>query len=220
MKETYDNEKIEKKHPYLISVEGWYCATPTIPPLFRDVMNLYKESKSPMKATRWLLKNKLINEREAVFLGEFLKLGITFKLSCRHNDLVRCRKSPHYNSCLRIDGRHSRQVAINVQDKDLAVLFVPDKAGHMQYRALVRLVSTGKGFGLFVYHGYGNSDRNAIINALQVLNVKIIDGEETNAFDRRNTKMYRSVSRYRLTQDWSDHTIRYKNAHLLIEGSK
>ena len=210
-----NEEKLSKKHPYLRSIEGWYKAEGVIPYAFQGVMRLYRESKSPMKATRWLLRNQYITYREAVVLGAHLNKEIVFKLSCRFNDLFRCRQSPHYHSCLA--GLYARQLPINIADKDLAVLYVPDKAGHMNYRALVRLVAVNTGFGLFVYHGYGNGDRGAILEALRKLNITIIDGDltyKTFGFG----KFYRSVSRCKKRQAWSDHQYTYNLGHLMIKG--
>ena len=213
-------DRLSKKHPFLMNLEGWYTAQPEVPWQYKAQYEQYLKSGSKMKATRWLLRNGLITEAETAILGEFLKnYAIDFKISCRHNDMERCKKSPHYISCL--NGMHHDQKLINIADTGLAIVYVPDKAGHMLYRFFVRLVIVRGELGLFAYKGYGNSNRDGILKTLRAL-LPVVEGVSIHEWQWRSsgvkTKFYRAISKRALKQAWSDSPVEIRGTSLYIKG--
>lgn len=110
---------IRKRNQALLDIEGWYETTPDLPPLYKPFVEEYYQSNSKLKFTRWLtrkmlqeyrksnsklkfvewLKHNVINNDDISAIGK-LKT-ISFKISCRHNDLLRIADTPHYHSCFK-----------------------------------------------------------------------------------------------------------------------
>lgn len=168
---------IRPRHPALLNLEGWYETEVVVPEKYQSLYQRYKESGSNLKITRWALRNGLLDEVGVSDLGKNLDTT-KFKLSCRHNDLLRLAETIHYASCM--DGVHNGQQQLQyLADPDMAVIFVPDAAGKYSWRCLARLVmdddegALGNGYafekrtyGLALYRVYGNGPSEAIYQAL------------------------------------------------------
>lgn len=162
---------IQTRHPQLLSIEGWYemdTDFTNLPNKYWKYLAEYNLAKTSLKFTRWLAKkevdNKIISD-----IGKYLS-SESFKLSCRHKDLLRLAETTHYNSCF----KHWRgvQQLRYLADPDMCVIFVPDAAGKYKWRALARLVvdpRNNDGFALCVYRSYGNANEQAIFKKLDTI---------------------------------------------------
>lgn len=154
---------IRHRHPALLALEGWYETDIVVPEKHQALYEEYKASGSSLKITRWALRAGKLDDSEASELGKNLETT-KFKLSCRHNDLIRLAETSHYRSCM--DGGYGQQQMQYLADPDIAVVFIPDAAGKYSWRSLARLVMEQEGFGLVMYRVYGNGPTEAIFQTL------------------------------------------------------
>lgn len=196
---------IRSRHSKLQEIEGWYKTEIIIPFYLQPTYQRYLESKSTLKFTRWLLRNTNYTEGEVSEIGKKLK-GHDFKISCRHNDLIRLGDTPHYRTCM-ADSKAFQQVHYLV-DPDVAIAYVSDAAGKFVWRALLRLVCDVDGsFALFCYRPYGNGNIDAIAEAItKHTGLKVI-----NAHVRADEFWYTSATKVGnpLIEKpyWSDHPV-------------
>lgn len=160
---------IRPRHPRLMNMEGWYNIIPAIrdviPPNLFSVLDEYEKTSKRTKFTKWALRSSLITQEQASEIGNYLE-PFRFKFSCRHNDLLRLSDTIHYRSCF--DKWRGSQQLRYLADPDIAIVFIPDKAGKYIWRTLVRLVLNpeAKGYALFVYRIYGNGPTNSVFSEL------------------------------------------------------
>lgn len=188
------HEKIDVKerHPVLRSLEGWYTTDSSIeslPPVYAPLVRLFRESKSTMKFTRWLERKNFLDHSGISELGKLLaSTTISFKISCRHADLLRLAETNHYFSCYQ-NWNGSQQLRY-LADPDMAVIYVPDKAGKYMWRALVRLMldpSDESKYVFAIYRAYGNSNAIAIHDRLnEILPLY----HQTTHLDRRYKRQF------------------------------
>jgi hypothetical protein len=175
-----DRLDVKGRHPSLASVEGWYQVDADLnglPVKYKPLVKQYVESGDRMKFTRWLAKHELLTQKELVELGPLLK-PVDFKISCRHNDLLRLAETSHYKSCFK-NWRGVQQLRY-LADPDIGVVYVPDKAGKFVWRALIRLMQDPnylEKYVFFLYKGYGNSNTYAICKKLNSIYPLYIQGE-------------------------------------------
>ena len=154
-----------ERHAVLQSLEGWYDAS-LLSTKWGKFVRLFQESGSPMKMSRWLVRNEHLTEIEAASLMKEIE-PTRFKFSCRHNDLLRLGETEHYKSCLNVAwGSWGHQMLPYLSDPCLAVVFIPDEKGDFKWRALVRLLKTGSEFVLGVHRRYGNGPELAVFAKL------------------------------------------------------
>lgn len=156
---------VRTRHVKLLEMEGWYNATPQLPPLYEYYYKQYKESKCKLKFTRWLLRNTLLEEKQVSAIGKML-VQTSFKLSCRHNDFLRLSDTPHFKSCLKDNNFYGRQRLHFLSDPDMALLYIPDASGKFVWRCLIRLVQYRDSLALVRYRVYGNGPSSSIFTEL------------------------------------------------------
>lgn len=163
---------IRARHAVLRKLEGWFSVQ-GIPedPEALDWLVQYHASGSPMTFTKWLSRVKKIDNVRLSVLGQQL-VALNVKLSCQHKDFLRLGMTNHYRSCMLDLQGHGRQQLQYLADPDVAVLFVPDRAGNYQWRSLLRLVyapfdlAKSNCYALVYYRVYGNGPSSAIFQAL------------------------------------------------------
>lgn len=205
---------IRPRNRILLNLEGWYeCyGSPefTLPYPFNIKYKEWMETGGRTKFTRWLLR-KGETQKTISALGSAFK-PISFKLSCRHNDLLRLAESPHYFSCFQ-NWRGTQQLKY-LADPDIGILYVPDKAGHYQWRALVRLMKNTKGELCFlVYRKYGNIWDNAIYERLNKIHTVYRSAKNIGMINRSlqdKIELLRSFTKHNNKEAvgrhvWSDH---------------
>lgn len=131
---------LRHRNSVLMGMEKWYS---TETPFDNLYYNYWKESGTSLKFTRWVSRNyPSVSPSELSEWGKILAASaFSFKLSCRHNDILRAGDSPHYKSCFRVNGVNASQPAhYATSDPDIAIVYVPDKAGNFLFRSYVRLV--------------------------------------------------------------------------------
>lgn len=202
---------IRCRHPALRAIEGWYQYLPDIPN--REIQCHYqewKESASNLKFTRWLMREKHVPNNVLSDIGKQLTSG-SFKFSCRHNDLMRLADTPHYISCLR--QQYRKQQLYFLADPDIAVCYIPDKAGKYLWRVLFRLVIDENRLALVAYRSYGNGQKWSIFRALEAATGLTIY-EAVVAGDKGKCPMIRNFSSPTVhnnlilnKQLWNDHLV-------------
>jgi hypothetical protein len=156
---------IRKRHPLLLSLEGWY--TTSIPEEYTDAYSKYQGSGSNLTFTRYALRHLDWTAEQAVEFGKVA--SVSFKFSCRHNDLLRMAESRHFVSCYRKTGTYQYMPMKFLADPDVAIVYIPDNSGKFKWRALIRLCKD-KGLPcLVMYKHYGNGPREEVIRTLNAL---------------------------------------------------
>jgi hypothetical protein len=205
-----DKLDIKPRHPALTAVEGWYTCSADLnglPYRYQHLVSQYKASESRLKFTRWLSRNDLLPHSEIVKIGELL-VDVTFKISCRHNDLVRLAETSHYESCFK--GWRGVQQLRYLADPDLAVVYVPDKSGKFMWRSLIRLMidpQNPNGFAFAIYKPYGNSNVLSIYKKLDSI-YPLYNQESRYSYNvERKTLSSASVHSNNIVgyHVWSDH---------------
>ena len=158
----------------LLDVEGWYEATSgRLPQRYQHALEAYRASSSTLKFTRWLARNHAeFSPADIAEVGKILATDkFSFKLSCRHQDLLRIGETKHYSVCTTPGKMYDRVPFCHIADPDMAVLYVPDKAGNFQWRALVRLMvpEGSKQPVLAMYRVYGSGSTEGVLNKLSEL---------------------------------------------------
>ena len=166
-----DDRKLDvrKRHSVLMNMEGWYDAFTdytSLPEPFATLYREYVSSGSSLKFTRWCSRNNLIEPSMISKLGKMLE-PVRFKLSCRHNDLLRLADTRHYKSCF--TGWRGVQQLRYLADPDIGVVFVPDASGKFMWRSVCRLIRYEGKYGLILQHRYGNSNELAIMDRLNTI---------------------------------------------------
>ncbi|MCK5021356.1 MAG: hypothetical protein KAS32_30370 [Candidatus Peribacteraceae bacterium] len=168
---TQQNLDIRRRHETLREVEGWYTATPEIGDALSDTVmranyEYYKKSESRLKFTRWLARKGMATQKELSALGKQVGKPFPFKVSCRHNDLLRLPETTHYYTCF--SGWRGAQQLRYLSDADLALVYVPDRRGEYKWRSLIRLVMLpdSEEYGWILYRSYGNASEMAVMRAL------------------------------------------------------
>ena len=187
-KPTQQSLDIRRRHATLREVEGWYTATPCMGDMITDYVmranyESYKEHNSDMRFTRWLARKGMATPKELSALGKLLGKPFSFKVSCRHNDLLRLPDTTHYRTCF--DGWRGGQQLRYLSDTDLAIVYVPDSRGDFKWRSLIRLVllPDSDEYGWILYRSYGNSNELAIMRALNEILPLYINYNFTNPPD-------------------------------------
>jgi hypothetical protein len=212
---------VRPRHKKLLEIEGWYEAPfqrDLVPADLLNAYDLWAAEGGRTKFTRWLLRRGRIDDKRASELGKVLK-PINFKLSCRHNDLLRLAETEHYRSCF-ASWRGAQQLRY-LADPDIAIVFVPDKAGKFLWRALVRLVICGGPtyYGLVVYRRYGDSNEAGIFRRLnQILPVFLAYQRGNGA--RNSSEQLRSatIANNEIIGKhvWSDHWAKLVNGRITM----
>ncbi len=147
--------KFKPRNPKLLEMEGWY-ETPRSP-----LYQMYQDSGSRIKFSSWLAKNGIDVGSK---LGKQLMVASVttkFKVTCRYHDILRCSsmyKNKYFTSCLNPDDKEANSNAPNRLRylrflPDVAMLYVPDKAGHIKSRAFFVLQPPNEySIGRFVIH--------------------------------------------------------------------
>ena len=143
----------------LRAIEGWY-RTPKSP-----LYEMYEASGCKLAFSKWLMKNG-INPGDKTGKAIISSLSFSFKVTCQYKDINRCSsmyKKEYFNSCLRPgecneDARAKYMRLI----PNLAMMYVPDKAGHIASRAFFVLVD-GK---IFPFRFYGDHNLQLAFDTL------------------------------------------------------
>ncbi len=198
---------IRPRHPKLMELEGWYDTNIILRDDYATWYQRYLDSGSRQKPTRWLSQHM-----PESFVSEFgKKLVITrFKLSCRHNDMIRLDETPHYKTCMNKAYSFGRQQLRYLGDPDIALIYVPDAAGKFVWRALVRLVMLERGYALVHYRIYGNGPTEAIFaklnESLPLYEAQDIRREKVNSQWLTSPTVHNNPSMLRAI--WTDHRVR------------
>lgn len=220
---------VRDRHIALQAVEGWYTVPSFIPENFAPLYKEWQSSLTQLKFTKWLIKNKHHNPDEVAKLGEMLvKETASFKISCRHNDLLRLADTPHYNSCLKSWGKQGAQQFYYLSDPDMALVYVPDKSGKFKWRCLLRLVFNpeGEGFSLLAYRPYGNFNESAVFGEInKILPLYIACGGVNNLGESKmDAKKLFSPTRHNnsliVKTIWSDHKADLIDQRFSMYGTK
>lgn len=212
---------LRRRHPKLRSLEGWYNASPLLSRRFHQLYNQFLElkiqNKTQLKFTKWLNRNSNLNIADIQEVGINIK-KTKFKISCDYNDILRVIESPHYKTCFNENIDKAKQLLKYLSDPDIAVIYVPDTAGHMKWRAFVRLIKMDSGkFGLLVYQWYGNANHKAILNKLsQIMPVFINTNNLKSSFELKSAS---KINNKNLKKNfWSDAYYRIKNNRFYFKG--
>ena len=199
---------VRPRNKKLLSLEGWYTAKvglETLPHEYNKLVKEYKGRPRSVSFTKWLSKSKKL-ENEVISETGKLLMSVTFKLSCRHKDLLRLSETKHYRSCFN-RWRGVQQLRF-LADPDIGVLYVPDASGKYLWRTLVRLMLHNSKHVLLTYKTYGNANESAIFNKMngiipvytataQYLDGRLWENDLVSATIHNNTVVGRHV--------WSDH---------------
>lgn len=160
---------------------GWYKIE------FNNNNDLYEEWKNlnnGMRFGKWLRKCKLIKDE---YLEEIINsVNIdSVKLSNSKSDILRIGKSKNYDSCL--GGIFNGQITHYIMDKDIYIVYAPDKSGDFLWRSVLRLSYDLDGSKCFIsYKPYGNGDSKLILNRLSsYLNMKIYPANDCKKDGKR-----------------------------------
>lgn len=231
---------IRRRHPVLRSVEGWYSMSSVITDIVTrdqsilDLRDQYTQSRTQQKFTRWLIRNKGLSENVVADIGKLTSdTGIKFRISCRHNDLLRLGETNHYDTCMN-QWRGVQQLRF-LADPDIAIVYVADAAGKFQWRSLLRLVLSPEGermkYSLLSYRPYGNALEFAILWWINKTVMPVYVARTATSLSCRVYLRDRQVTLYSATEVnnkcldrpvWSDHGANkdiLKN-RIRMEGSK
>lgn len=205
---------IRPRNGILKNLEGWYeCYGSPEGTLPYPLNEYYKEwlmDGARTKFTRWLLRRGE-TQKTVSSIGSSLQ-HINFKLSCRHNDLMRLAESPHYFSCFE-NWRGVQQLKY-LADPDIGIIYVPDAAGHYKWRALIRLMRNPKGELCFlIYRAYGNIWAESIFERLNQIYPVYRSAKNIEAISRslkEKIELLRSFTKHNNPKAvgvhvWSDH---------------
>ena len=219
---------VRSRNKVLLGLEGWYDCENKIQPEFfpekyRTMVNRYIESGETLKITRWLVRNNFLTIKNASEFGKLVPKPISFKISCRHKDLLRLAETNHYISCFGPLGESDPTGWQGVQqlrylaDPDISICYIPDKSGKYVWRTLLRLIFNpdGDGYAFVRYRPYGNANKHLIYKKLdEILPLY----EPVPSILRRRNKDNTLVSSPTIHnnpitnhQVWSDHWIIGKN---------
>ena len=215
---------IRKRHKILLGIEGWYEFDFQIKDLLSTrLYELFCACKPRVKLTKWLDRIGINPEIVSVIGG--LIEPVKFRVSCRHNDLLRLSESKHYDSCFKniIGIQQLRYLA----DPDIGIVYIPDKSGKYKWRSLLRLVTNSEGkYCLFLHKQYGNTNFRAVCERLNnILPLYVgIPKKEYLITDRTNIHILKSATiqnnEIALFSMWTDHNYITKNNQLIFKGTK
>ena len=211
---------VRQRHPSLLRLEGWYEASMKpvdLPSPFCEAHRFYVESGARLKFTRWCARNRVLTQPQIALLGQLLE-PVTFKVSCRHNDLLRLADTKHYKSCF--SGWRGKQQLRYLSDPDIGVVFVPDASGKFLWRALCRLVRHDEGHALVLQKRYGNTNRLAVYDKLNSMIPLFLAPTATDKELQGRGQWLSSVTRHNNAivgkHVWSDHKVELRNSRLHI----
>lgn len=137
---------------------------------FSQLPYYYSRPSYPKLTTEGLAKLK---DDVAMLINDIKPL--IFHLSCKVTDIMRMSVTPHYSSCMRLPseddnqgGAYYKQIAYEVANPYVAIVFVRDKAGHFKGRILLRMLrilKTGE-FVLGLQRQYGCLSQKVVAKAL------------------------------------------------------
>lgn len=156
----------------LLKIEGWYEASPgRIPERYQSLLEAHRVSGSNLKVTRWLTRNR--PDLPVADLAEVGKIiaseKLSFKFSCRLNDLLRASETDHFSACTAEGKIYDRVPFTYLLDPDMAIAYIADKAGNFVWRMLFRLMSAHGKPVLAAYRPYGNGPTEGILTKLSQL---------------------------------------------------
>jgi hypothetical protein len=179
----------------------------------------YSDDATCEKFTRWCARNKVLTQPQIAMLGKLLE-PVSFKVSCRHNDLLRLADTNHYKSCF--SGWRGKQQLRYLADPDIGVVFVPDASGKFLWRSLCRLVRYNEGHALVLHKRYGNTNELAVYNRLNSIAKLFLAPTLKDDWLRGRGQWLSSVTRHNndivSRHVWSDHKVELRNSRLHIYG--
>ena len=209
---------IRPRHKVLQSISGWYNTDvdyDVLPSWARRLYSDYVDSGSSLKFTRWLLKNEYCTETDTSRIGTLLQ-PVSFKISCKYNDLLRLADTKHYKSCF--SGWRGAQQLRYLADPDIAVIYVPDKSGKFVWRALLRLVvNIDNKYCLLRYRDYGNSNTKLIDSVINKI-YPLYNYTDLSATDLISVTTHNnSIVGHHI---WSDHWCKLVGNKIHMRGIK
>lgn len=107
---------------------------------------------------------------------------VRFKLTCRFRDLLRCSiwrgHRSHFTSCFAPGGAYSSVPWWICSQRNLAMVYLPDKHGNFQSRAWVQYEDTEEIPELTIYKIYGNGlEHNKLAKVFTALSLRCTTGE-------------------------------------------
>jgi len=147
--------KIERTK-FLRSIEGWYTSEKTSLDMLVEASGLGDLPKY-LKKTVPGIDERMI--KEVVDKNS----GVKFKLSTKYNDILRCSKTKHFDSCLNPKGCNKNAPRLYLKCKDVAVIFVPDSKGDF----LARVFAVANGKQLILLRKYGNANWEKMLETLR-----------------------------------------------------
>jgi len=234
---------IRNRLPKLRNLDGWHTVDYDLSQLPYKIQKHYKEWKRGSQRTnfvRWMLRKKVVTQGQADNIGQIIgnQKPISFRVSTKWNDILRAPESRHFFSCF--SGGNTRewigrsqhlfgerrgqlgwrgvQMLRYLADPEMAIVYIPDKAGHYLWRAYIRLCvdeSTGTS-GWAMYRAYGNAPipESLIEDTLDELNPLFKLSTKSEMITARNAVHLKSVRTYNNGVAghtiWSDHGIEFK----------
>lgn len=127
----------QPRMPELRKLEGWYKTGKT--PLY----TLWESSGTKLSFSKWLSRNG-INTGDKLGKALLNTAPFDFKVTCAYKDINRCSSmysKKYFTSCLAPgDCNEGAREKYNRLMPYLAMLYVPDKAGHIASRAFFALI--------------------------------------------------------------------------------
>jgi hypothetical protein len=104
--------------------------------------------------------NRLVFKERIPALRRLEKDYVSFSLSCRHKDMLRCSTTRHFRSCYSKDGINAHIPYSLCTKPSYAIIGKKDRSGDYIWRAFVRYSKNYEYYGypdvLIVYKIYGN----------------------------------------------------------------
>lgn len=107
-----------------------------------QIYKIWKNNPDPKKLSfsKALLKLGVPSNYISLILNDVCNKGSELRISTRFKDILRMSASPHYISCLREGGGSEESRLFHLLNPNIAIAYVPDKAGHMLFRAILHAV--------------------------------------------------------------------------------
>lgn len=158
-----------KRHPVLLSIEGNYTIDNTYVPIeLREYYNEYMCGNRKLKFSRWLIRYYgYSSDLVCRMMQQCVFTPVSFKISCRHNDIMRMSESIHYTSCFSDNREYCSQKLFILGDRDAAICFIPDSSGKFLYRIILYLAVYQSKYALVCDKPYGNGSLDAILQKIE-----------------------------------------------------
>lgn len=193
---------------FLRSISGWY-ETKRSP-----LGQLYADSGSKLKFSRWLAANGITDQKQIKALIETDKI-VKFKVSCEYNDILRCSVTKHYDSCLSPGGCNShapREYCSSVPN--VAVVFVADASGKFLGRFFIVHVPVGDVNFIVPARIYGNIPAQAMLETIAERTpmqlARYSDVFETDQFAKVYDNWHKVYDAYSFHNMKDEYTLLYK----------